>query len=146
MSLTPAAVLLQQGGMFGGIPPRSPKGTPEMFQISPPQVPVCLSYFLEYAHLREFQNCACRSCLTPLEIRIRLKLCELKLPSNLVSYFNLLVKYPYLCPGKPLAAVSNGRCENCGESMTAEQLSEIGQTAFITCENCRAILIPSLER
>ena len=120
-----------------------------MLPILPPiQVPDYLRYLLEYAQLRrEYQNCACQNCLPSLEIRIRLKICEAHLPCNLLNYLSLLVRYPHLCLGNPLAAVSNGRCENCGEFVPDEGLSsDEMQTAFTTCESCGAILIPSTDR
>ena len=99
---------------------------------------VCLHYLQEYVWLfQQFQFYARRGCVPPIEVRIRLKILEAVLPSNPLQYLNLLLKYPHLCPGKPLVHFTDGCCENCGgEAVTA------GGEAFEFCGNCNALLIP----
>ena len=100
---------------------------------------------IEYACLyRQFQFYARRGCVPPIEVRSRFKWLESHLPSNLVSYVNILTKHPRLCCGQPLGTISwNGCCGNCGELVPAENL--VRETAFVVCENCNAVLISDGE-
>jgi len=104
--------------------------------ISPIDVSTNLRVLMEYEQLQQtFEVCASQNKLPSLDIRIRMKGCESRIPTTLAQLVHLIRRFPQLGQKALIAS-----CPICSGTRFIEWFSPVEKTSLITCSNCDAVL------